>query len=75
MLKIPCSFCGPREHTEFTFGGEVLPPAASDPHEDFLRVYLRENATGPQRERWFHLMGCRRWTTITRDTTTNRIGD
>jgi heterotetrameric sarcosine oxidase delta subunit len=74
-LKIPCPHCGTRDHTEFVFGGELRPLAAEDPQEDFRRVYLRENATGSQRERWFHLFGCRRWTTITRDITTNVIGD
>ena len=32
-----------------------------------------EDAAGPQEERWFHLLGCRRWITITRDTTTNEV--
>ncbi len=27
----------------------------------------------PQRERWFHAYGCRRWLTLRRDTVTNRI--
>ena len=31
------------------------------------------NAPGPQRERWFHAFGCRRWVSLTRDTVTNRI--
>jgi len=38
-------------------------------------VYLRENAPGPQEERWFHLFGCRRWLTLVRDTVDNAIGD
>ncbi|MBI3648868.1 MAG: sarcosine oxidase subunit delta [Actinobacteria bacterium] len=74
-LKIPCPNCGPRDHTEFWFGGELRPIEAPDAREDFRRVYLRDNAPGPQRERWYHLYGCRRWLTISRDTTTNRIGD
>ena len=73
-IKVPCPNCGPRDHTEFTFGGELRPMDASDPDEDFRRVYLRENAPGEQEERWFHLFGCRRWLTLRRDTVTNRIG-
>jgi heterotetrameric sarcosine oxidase delta subunit len=73
-IKIPCPNCGPRDHTEFTFGGELRPDDAVDPDEDFQRVYLRENAPGEQEERWFHLYGCRRWLTLRRDTLTNRIG-
>ena len=73
-IKIPCPNCGPREYTEFVFGGEVRPLAASDPGDDFRRVYLRDNAAGAQAERWFHHFGCRRWVTLSRDTLTNRIG-
>ena len=47
--------------------------ASPDPASDFARVYLRENAPGPQEERWFHAFGCRRWVTVTRDTVENRI--
>ncbi len=72
-LNIPCVNCGPRPYTEFTFGGELRPLDAGDADRDFARVYLRENAPGPQAERWFHARGCRRWSTITRDTVTNRI--
>jgi heterotetrameric sarcosine oxidase delta subunit len=72
-LKVPCPNCGWRPATEFTWGGELLAIAASDPEEDFARVFLPVNAAGPQQERWFHLLGCRRWLTVTRDTTTNEI--
>jgi heterotetrameric sarcosine oxidase delta subunit len=72
-IKIPCPTCGPRDQTEFTFGGELRPLSAATPDEEFARVYLRENAAGAQDERWFHLFGCRRWLTVRRDTTTNRF--
>ena len=72
-IKIPCPTCGPRDQTEFTFGGELRELSASGPAEEFARVYLRENAAGLQEERWFHLFGCRRWLTVRRDTTTNRF--
>jgi methylglutamate dehydrogenase subunit B len=74
-LKIPCPNCGLRPYTEFSFGGEVRPLEAEDAHSDFERVYLRENAPGPQQERWFHLLGCRRWLTLSRDTLTNGIAN
>ena len=73
-MKIPCPQCGPRAYTEFTFGGELRPIDARDHAEDFARVYLRENAPGPQAERWFHAYGCRRWLTLERDTVSNRMG-
>jgi sarcosine oxidase subunit delta len=40
---------------------------------DFERVWLRANVCGPQRERWFHHAGCRRWHTALRDTPTNEL--
>ena len=71
-LMVPCPRCGPRPQEEFTFGGELRALTAEDV-DDFARVYLRRNAPGPQRERWFHAFGCRRWVSLTRDTVTNRI--
>ncbi len=71
-LMVPCPRCGPRPQEEFTFGGELRALPEEDV-EDFARVYLRRNAPGAQRERWFHALGCRRWATVTRDTVTNRI--
>lgn len=74
-LMIVCPHCGSREYTEFTFGGELRDLDAPDPEADFRRVYLRENAPGPQTERWFHAYGCRRWLTVVRDTERNVIVD
>jgi sarcosine oxidase, subunit delta len=73
-LDVPCPNCGPRPYTEFTFGGELRPIEAAGPDEDFARVYLADNAAGRRPERWFHAFGCKRWTTLMRDTRTNTIG-
>lgn len=73
-VEIPCPNCGPRDHTEFAFGGELRPLEATDEDDDFRRVFLRDNAAGSRPERWYHLYGCRRWLTVERDTRTNRIG-
>ncbi len=72
-LLIPCPNCGERPYAEFTFGGERRPVHAPDPEADFARVYLHENIAGVQDERWFHLLGCRRWLDLRRDTATNRV--
>jgi methylglutamate dehydrogenase subunit B len=72
-LKIDCPHCGLRPYTEFTFDGELRDLDSPDAGSDFERVYLPTNGSGPQRERWFHAFGCRRWLTLTRDTLTNRI--
>jgi heterotetrameric sarcosine oxidase delta subunit len=71
-MLVRCPTCGERPYTEFTFGGELRDVSSADTASDFERVYLRENTAGPQDERWFHLLGCRRWVTLRRDTTTNR---
>jgi heterotetrameric sarcosine oxidase delta subunit len=73
-LRIPCPNCGPRPHTEFSFGGQERPHTADDAEADFARVFLPDNDPGSARERWFHALGCRTWFELARDATTNRIG-
>jgi sarcosine oxidase subunit delta len=74
-LEIDCPRCGSRPHTEFRFGGQERPIRSDDAEADFARVYLLENPAGPQRERWYHALGCKGWFVLTRDTTNNRTGD
>jgi len=78
MLRIPCPWCGERDESEFTYGGEATvvrpqdPSAASDAEwADYL--FYRENLKGPHRERWVHTYGCRQWFEIVRDTVTHEI--
>ena len=73
-VGIPCPTCGRRSSNEFLWGGELRPLEAPDRESDFERVFLPANVAGAQEERWFHLLGCRRWVTIRRDTTTNEVG-
>ena len=73
-LRVTCPNCGPRDYTEFWFGGELLPHTAHGEDAvstDFERVWLRVNRAGVQDERWFHHAGCRRWVVTERDTRTN----
>lgn len=73
-LQVPCSFCGLRSVEEFLYG-EVpeVPATITDPAaRDVDRVFMRTNAAGPGPEAWFHVFGCRRWTYLTRDRTTDR---
>jgi sarcosine oxidase, subunit delta len=67
-FRIECPNCGPRSYREFRFGGE-----ARGGDSVVERVWFRDNVAGPQHERWFHEAGCRRWTTVVRDTTTNEF--
>ena len=78
MLLIPCPWCGPRDETEFKYGGQAHLPYPEDPEAltdeawaDFL--FMRDNPRGPWSERWMHAAGCRRWFNAVRDTATNRV--
>jgi heterotetrameric sarcosine oxidase delta subunit len=76
MLIIHCPHCGPRDHTEFSYGGDatVKQPADDASVEAWSEyVYLRDNPRGPHRELWHHAQGCRAWLVVTRDTLTHAI--
>ena len=76
MHTLVCPRCGRRPLDEFTFGGERRASAAwlSDPDDrDFDDVWVFENPAGIATERWFHAAGCRRWLTIRRDTSVDRV--
>lgn len=78
MLQIPCPWCGPRDESEFTCGGEAhitrpaQPETLSDAQwADYL--FMRKNPHGLHREQWHHSHGCRRWFNVVRDTVTYKI--
>jgi heterotetrameric sarcosine oxidase delta subunit len=76
MLYIPCPFCGPRDETEFAYGGpsHVMRPDLSCSDREWTQyLYHRTNIKGPYRERWLHNFGCGRWFNVLRDTTTHEI--
>ena len=76
MLRIHCPFCGERDHSEFTYGGDatVAYPDLSAPMEAWSdAVYVRTNPKGAHRERWQHSDGCRLWLIVERDTLTHAI--
>jgi sarcosine oxidase, subunit delta len=78
MLLIPCINCGSRSVEEFRWGGAMphVPDHITDPEEKNLDyVWFLDNEEGEIIERWFHEAGCRRWSTITRDTRTDAIVD
>jgi sarcosine oxidase, subunit delta len=78
MLLIECPWCGPRQETEFTCGGEAhvarpeTPEATSDA-EWAEYLFMQSNTKGLYRERWHHVAGCRRWFNVERSTATNTI--
>ena len=78
MLLITCPWCGPREETEFGYGGQahVAYPANQDEMSDAewaQYLFFRENPKGPFAERWVHSAGCRRWFNAVRDTVSNEF--
>ena len=78
MLRIACPWCGPRDESEFTCGGEahiVTPadPAALDDAQWADYLFMRKNPKGLHFERWVHTHGCRRWFNAARHTATEEI--
>ncbi|NIM69098.1 MAG: sarcosine oxidase subunit delta family protein [Xanthomonadales bacterium] len=78
MLLIECPWCGPRDESEFAYGGEadisrpIDPDALSDAEwADYL--FMRSNRKGENREIWNHQHGCRRWFVVERDTVSYAI--
>jgi sarcosine oxidase subunit delta len=76
MLWITCPTCGERPVSEFRFGGELphVPDSITDPDARNLDwVWMQDNVDGITAERWFHAAGCRRWLTLRRNTSTDRV--
>lgn len=77
-MLITCPFCGPRDVSEFSYGGAAL----TRPHPDGTDqaawnsfVYDRANPAGDHEEIWQHAGGCRRHLRLQRNTLTHEIGD
>jgi sarcosine oxidase, subunit delta len=78
MLLITCPWCGPRNDTEFSYGGEagiVRPkdPSALSDREWADYLFMRVNRRGINLEQWCHSAGCRQWFNVARDTITNQM--
>jgi sarcosine oxidase subunit delta len=78
MLYIRCPYCGKRDESEFSFGGEggisrPLDPYALSDEEWADYLFNRTNPRGAHDELWNHAQGCRRWFNVERDTVTYKI--
>ena len=76
MIRLDCPFCGTRDHSEFSYGGDATveyPPLDAELEAWNAAVYGRKNPRGPHREYWHHLNGCRSWLIVERDTLTHEI--
>jgi sarcosine oxidase subunit delta len=76
MIRINCPFCGERDHTEFSYGGDasiVYPELDASVEAWHDAIFMRENIRGMQSETWHHVNGCRMWLIVERDTMTHEI--
>ena len=78
MLLIECPYCGIRDESEFSYGGEAHIARPLNPEEltdeqwgDYL--FFRTNPKGAHKERWVHTAGCRRWFNAVRNTVTYKF--
>lgn len=78
MLLIRCPWCGERDESEFSYGGEADIARPTDPDAlsdaqwaDYL--FMRKNPRGAHKEQWNHAHGCRRWFNVERDTVSYKI--
>jgi sarcosine oxidase subunit delta len=79
MIRIPCPFCGLRDHGEFAYLGDAgrtrpawgAPAGDAGPWQDY--VYGRDNPRGPHLEFWQHVHGCRTILKLLRDTATHEV--
>ena len=78
MLRIPCPWCGERDYTEFAYRGDASkrrPVHGSGDQKGWYEyVFLFDNPKGLHREYWQHVLGCRQWLILERDTATNTVG-
>jgi len=77
-MRIKCPYCGLRDHSEFSFGGESQPARPENPEPtsdtewaDYL--FYRDNPKGLQFELWAHDFGCRQWFRAVRNTVTHEF--
>jgi sarcosine oxidase subunit delta len=77
MLRIDCPCCGLRDHAEFRYAGDASVERPAQDNQDmeawYRYVYLRPNPKGLHREYWQHMLGCRQWLVVERDTVTHTI--
>ena len=77
MLRITCPFCGERDYTEFRYGGDASKKrpehGAADARAWSDYVFVFDNPKGPHTEYWQHVLGCRQWLILERNTATNEV--
>ena len=75
-MRLPCPWCGERDLSEFSYGGDATlrRPADDAPLEEWVDyVFFRDNPRGRHHEHWQHLQGCRAWIVMERHTMTHEV--
>ena len=76
-MRIPCPHCGERDVSEFRYGSDASKTRPAHDNTDFKAwsdyVFLFEDPKGPHVEYWHHVLGCRQWFKLKRNTATNEI--
>lgn len=75
-MRMTCPYCGSRGLAEFTQSGDATPSMPKEGADatawvDF--VYFRDNPRGTHAELWQHVLGCRTWLVVTRDTASHEV--
>ena len=76
MIRIKCPYCGERDHSEFTYGGDasIQYPSLDGTEKEWVEaIFFRKNIFGKQLETWHHANGCRMWLEVERSTKTHEI--
>jgi sarcosine oxidase subunit delta len=76
-MKIPCPNCGAREVSEFRYGGDASKKRPAHGATGMKAwgdyVFVFDNPKGPHLEHWQHVLGCRAWFKLQRNTATNDV--
>ena len=76
MIRIKCPYCGERDHSEFSYGGDasINYPNLDAPQEDWVKaIFFRDNIKVFKKETWHHINGFISWLEIERSTITHEI--
>jgi len=76
MLLVPCPNCGPRNSTDFGYGGESRKrpdPNEASKEEWRTYLYLEDNPADWMVETWYCRSGCRKFFKTERHTGTNEF--
>jgi methylglutamate dehydrogenase subunit B len=78
-MRINCPHCGERDYKEFRYAGDASKARPAHGSTDLKAwhdyVFLFDNPKGEHQEYWQHVLGCRQWFVLARNTATNVAGD